>query len=170
MTKSIISIIAAIGQNRELGNNNDLLWHISEDARRFKASTDGHPVIMGRKTFDSLPAKFKPLPNRTNIVISRTMEQGPSNVLVCVNLATAIETAKQCEGADEIFIIGGGQIYTEAVNNKLADRLYLTLVDQTFPEADIFFPEYQNVFTKEISREEKSNEQFEYTFLTLEKA
>ncbi len=164
----MINIIAAIGQNRELGASNDLLWHIPEDARHFKELTTGHPVIMGRKTFESIPAKFRPLPNRTNIVVTRNPDLDVSDDIIVVNsLAEAIKQAEQSTGSDEIFIMGGGQIYAEGL--PLADRLYLTLVERTFPQADIFFPEYQNIFAKEISREEKSDEQFKYTFLTLEK-
>ena len=169
MAKSTtISIIAAIGANRELGKHNEMLWHIAEDFKRFKALTTGHPVIMGRKTFNSLPEKFRPLPNRTNIVVTRNQDLavGPDVVLVS-SLTEAIEKAKLAPDNEEIFVMGGGQIYAEAVN--IADRLYLTTVGQAFPEADVFFPEYQNIFTKEISREPKSDGQFQYTFLVLEK-
>ena len=164
----MINIIAAIGQNRELGASNDLLWHIPEDSKRFKNLTTGHPVIMGRKTFDSIPEKYRPLPNRTNIVITRDQAANfGEGVLVANSLAEAIEKAKTAEGTDEIFIGGGGQIYAEAL--PLADRLYLTTVEKTFPKADVFFPDYQNVFTKEISREQKQGGQFQYNFLVLEK-
>lgn len=165
-----INIIAAIGQNRELGSNNQLLWHLPEDLKRFKELTNGHPVIMGRKTFESIPEKFRPLPNRTNIIVTRNPDLNVSDNIVVVNsLAEAIRQAEQSTGSDEIFIIGGGQIYTEAIANDLANRLYLTIINQAFPEADVFLPEYQNIFTKQISREEKENEAFRFAFLTLEK-
>lgn len=166
----MINIIAAIGQNRELGNNNGLLWHLPEDLKRFKELTNGHPVIMGRKTFESIPAKFRPLPNRTNIVVTRNLDLAlPKDVLAALSLEEAIVLAKTAPGNDEIFIIGGGQIYTEALANNLADRLYLTLVEKSFPEADVFFPDYQNIFTKQTSRENKESEAFRFAFLTLEK-
>lgn len=165
-----INIIAAIGQNRELGNNNQLLWHLPEDLKRFKELTNGHPVIMGRKTFESIPEKFRPLPNRTNIVVSRNLDLAlPEGVLAALSLEEAIVLAQKAPGSEEIFIIGGGQIYTEAVEKKLADRLYLTLVEKTFPEADVFFPEYQTAFPKETSRENKESEAFRFAFLTLGK-
>lgn len=168
MAKSTtISIIAAIGANRELGKHNELLWYIPEDFKRFKALTTGHPVIMGRKTFESLPEKFRPLPNRTNIVITRNQDFRPAGTLVAASLAEAIKLAEATPGNEEVFIMGGGQVYHDAIT--VADRLYLTSVAKNFPEADVFFPEYQNIFTKEISREEKSDANFKYTFLTLEK-
>lgn len=166
---SKVNIIAAIGQNRELGNNNQLLWHLPEDLKRFKELTASHPVIMGRKTFESIPAKFRPLPGRTNIVITRNSENNlGEGVLIANSLAEAIKQAEQSTSSDEIFIIGGGQIYTQGL--PLADRLYITLIDKSFPEADVFFPEYQNVFTKKVSRKENKGEDFNYTFLILESA
>ena len=146
-----INIIAAIGKNRELGKDNKLLWHIPEDFKRFKDLTSGYVVIMGRKTYESLPEKFRPLPNRVNIVITRNknvVEQfiapkidGAMNrttTIFCNSIEIALDKAKEFN--DEIFIIGGAEIYKQGI--KYADKLYLTLVDKEYLDADAFFPEY----------------------------
>jgi len=150
----MISIIAAIGKNRELGKDNKLLWHIPEDFKRFKDLTSEHVVIMGRKTYESLPEKFRPLPNRTNIVISRRLnesnETNKSNLIYWVNSMEAA-FAKASSSQGEIFIIGGASIYEQGI--KYADKLYLTLVEKEFPDADTFFPEYTKQFPKEVSSE-----------------
>lgn len=143
------SIIAAIGKNRELGKGGQLLWHIPEDMRRFKELTMGHPVIMGRKTWESLPEKYRPLPNRTNIVVTRQTGYKAEDATVVDGLSDAFLTAEKAEGANETFVIGGGELYTAAL--PYATRLYLTLVDAT-AEADTFFPPYEQNF-KIISKE-----------------
>ncbi|MBI2613230.1 MAG: dihydrofolate reductase [Candidatus Levybacteria bacterium] len=175
-----VSIIAAIGQNRELGKNNKLIWHIKEDLQRFKSLTKGHPIIMGRKTWDSLP--FKPLPSRTNIIITRDETFAPhenhhkfSNCKSCeglglavvYSLVQAVELAKNSPGSENVFIIGGGQIYKEAIEKGLADKLYLTLVDRTF-DADTFFPDYSQ-FKKIVFEEEHDSGGCKYRFLELER-
>ena len=144
-----VAIIAAIGKNRELGLHGKLLWYIPEDMRRFKEITTGHPVIMGRKTWESLPEKFRPLPGRTNIVVTRQEDYRASGATVVNSLEEARAAAARAEGADEIFVIGGGGIYTAAL--PYATCLYLTIVDDT-AEADTFFPEYEKEF-KVISKE-----------------
>lgn len=157
MNKPLISIIAAIGENKELGKDNKLLWNIPEDLKRFKELTTNHPVIMGRKTFESIG---KPLPNRTNIVITRDKNFQVKNCLVVHSLEEAIELAK-IKDNEEIFIIGGGQIYQQAIN--LADKLYLTIVKGNFG-ADTFFPDYSR-FKKIVSRKEGQSDKYKYTFL-----
>lgn len=169
---STISIIAAIGKNRELGKDNALLWHIPGELPRFKKITTGHPIIMGRKTFESIG---RILPNRTNIVITRDREGffqmanskwqiDLKHFIVVTSLDLAIEEAKKSEGSDEIFVIGGGQIFEQAL--PLTEKLYLTLVDQAF-DADTFFPDYSR-FTKIIEKEDHVSEEYTYSFLTLE--
>ena len=128
-----ISIIVAIASNNAIGKDNDLLWHISDDLKRFKRITSGHPVIMGRKTFDSLP--FRPLPKRRNIVI--TNEHG-LQIDGCEMAYSIEESIALMDEDKENFIIGGGTIYTQFM--PLANKLYITKVHQDF-EADIFFPE-----------------------------
>lgn len=167
MSKPQISIIAVIGQNRELGKDNKLLWHIPEDLKRFKELTSNHPVIMGRKTFQSIG---KLLPNRINIIITRDKNYQQKDCFITHSLEEAIElasdkpaAAKAMAGKKEIFIIGGGQVYKEAIN--IADKLYLTVVEGTY-DADTFFPDYSR-FNKVIYREEGQSNQYHYTFLEL---
>ncbi|MDR1582807.1 MAG: dihydrofolate reductase [Prevotellaceae bacterium] len=139
-----LSIIAAVAQNRAIGRNNQLLWHISEDLRYFKQLTSGHTVIMGRKTFESIG---KPLPNRHNTVISRTLAPA-DGISVAKDLNAALA---QCLNETEVFIIGGGSIYREAL--PLAHRLYLTEVHADC-DGDTFFPEINRNDWKEISRQD----------------
>lgn len=162
MQKAIISIIAAIGSNKELGKNNKLLWHIPEDLRRFQKTTLGHPVIMGRMTFESLG---KPLPGRINIIITRDITYQKEGCFITHSLEEAINLAKK-KDKKEIFIIGGGQIYEQGI--KLADKLYLTVVKGNFP-ADTFFPDYSK-FKKVVYKKEEEYQQYNYTFLDLEKS
>ena len=168
----IISMIAAIGQkNRVLGKDNKLLWNIPEDTKFFREITKGHPVIMGRKTFESLG---KPLPRRINIVITRDAEFKAAGAVIVNSIEEAIDKAKSFysnnqdergSGEDETFIIGGGQIYTQAL--KLADRLYLTIVQGNYA-GDSFFPDYSQ-FGKVLAKRESEESGYKYTFLTLEK-
>lgn len=128
-----ISMIAAIGKNFELGKGNDLIWHFKEDMKFFKETTIGNTVIMGRKTFESLP---KALPNRRNIVITTNANYHP----VGAEIATGIEEAlDKCKG-ENVFIIGGGKIYTEFL--PYAQKLYLTEIEDTCEDADTFFPKF----------------------------
>lgn len=173
-----ISIIAAIGKNRELGKDNKLIWHIKADLQRFKTLTSGHPIIMGRKTWDSLP--FKPLPNRYNILITRDLEfkikdlRKGKDLVIANSLEEAIQKAEEIlkqvqhdTGEGEAFIIGGGQIYEQAIEKRLVDKLYLTIVDGNF-DADTFFPDYSQ-FKKVIFEKEGSSEKYKYRFLELER-
>jgi|CXWL01.1.fsa_nt_gi dihydrofolate reductase len=164
--KSRISLIAGIGKNtRALGKDNDLLFKISEDMKRFRRLTKGHPVIMGRKTWESLPKEFRPLPGRANFVVTRTHDYEAPGAYVALSLVDALTGASLADGADEIFIIGGGEIYREAL--PLVHRLYLTLVhDETI--GDTFFPEYPE-FTNVIEKQEFLEHVPPYEFVTLER-
>ncbi len=154
----MISIIAVIGKNRELGKDNHLLWNLPGDLKRFRQITKGHPVIMGRKTFESIG---HPLPNRLNIVISH--QKTIPGVTVVPSLDEAIARA----GNDpEIFVIGGGSVYAQAITK--ADRLYLTVVDAVAPLADTFFPDYAR-FTKVIEESPHEENGIHYIYRTLEK-
>lgn len=161
METPIISAIAAIAENRALGKDNKLLFHIPEDMRRFKELTTGHAVIMGRKTYESIG---RPLPHRTNIVVTRNKDFLAPGTIVKSSVKEAIEYARMIE-KEEIFIIGGGEIYTQAL--PFTDRLYLTVVKGN-PEADTFFPFYTQ-FNKVIKKEVKSSKNYSYTFELLEK-
>ena len=156
-----VSLIAAIGKNRELGRQNDLIWRISPDLKRVKALTMGHPLIMGRKTYESIG---RPLPGRTNIVISRTTT-AIEGCLVVDSLRAAL--AAKAEGATEVFVFGGASLYAEAL--PLANRLYLTLIDATAADADVFFPDYSD-FKQEIEHEAHPEHTPPFTWVTLERS
>lgn len=163
-----IAIIAALGEgSRAIGRDNGLLWHIPEDMKRFKALTTGHPVIMGRKTWESLPEKFRPLPQRANIVVTRDLAYEARGASIAGSLEEAIAKAKKTEGAEEIFVIGGGQLYAEAL--PLAERLYLTLVADD-KGGDVFFPPYADTFTKIISEESGESNGIKFRWVDLERA
>jgi dihydrofolate reductase len=161
----MITIIAAIAQNNALGKDNDLIWHLPADLKRFKKTTTGHYILMGRNTFESIG---KPLPNRTTIIITRNDNYYKDGCLIASSLEEAIELAKEDE---QIFIIGGAQVYTYAIENNIADTLDITLVHKEF-DADVFFPEIDPAIWKEVSREDfKADEKnkFDYSFLKYQK-
>jgi dihydrofolate reductase len=158
----MISIIVAIDESRAIGKENKLLWHIPEDLIRFNAITKGHPVIMGRKTYESIG---KQLPNRTNIIITQNPDFKARCCKTSTSLDQAIEIAKKAPGSEEIFIIGGGQIYQQAISKT--DRLYLTIVEGKH-EADTYFPDYSD-FKKVISEEKHQAGNYKFKYLTLEK-
>lgn len=154
-----ISIIAAVAKNNAIGKNNDLLVYISSDLKRFKQLTTGHSIIMGRKTFESLPNG--PLPNRKNIVLSNQKNYSPNGCTVVNNIDDAIA---ECDN-DDTFIIGGASIYNLFMNK--ANKLYITEINHAFPQADVFFPQinetdWQLVEFSEILNDEKSNIKFSY--------
>ena len=159
----MITIIAAIGKNGELGKNNDLIWHLPNDLQRFKQVTTGHHIIMGRKTFESLG---KPLPNRTTIIITRNPNFKVEGCIIVNSLDKALKAAKPDPNP---YILGGAQIYKQAI--KIADFLDLTLVDAAF-DADAFFPKIDNTIWKETSRKDfyaDKDHQFNYSFVTYKK-
>ena len=137
-----VSMIAAVGKNLELGKNNNLIWHFKEDMKFFKDTTMGHTVVMGRKTFESLP---KALPGRKNIVISSNSEYQAQGATV----VTSVDEALRIADNEEIFVIGGGKIYSEFL--PYADNLYLTEIDAECPDADTYFPQFNKAdYIKEI--------------------
>ena len=152
----MITIIAAVAKNNALGKDNQLLWHLPTDLKRFKKVTANHHVIMGRKTFESLG---KPLPNRTNIIITRNPNFKAEGCVIVNSLQQAIETAKEDENP---FILGGAEIYKQAI--EIADTLDITFVHHKF-EADVFFPEIDTTIWKETAREDlKADEKNKYDF------
>ena len=156
----ITSIIAAVAlENRGIGFRGDLCYKISDDLKRFKNLTMGHPIIMGSKTFESLPKR--PLPGRMNIVISSRTDY-PVDVSVFGDLSLALQSLEgQLAPEDEVFIIGGGRVYSDAI--QYADRLYLTEIHGN-PEADVFFPEWRTPDWKLIDIENKKYNDIEYDF------
>jgi len=168
-----ISIIVAIDSKRGIGKGGNLLFKIPEDFKRMTGITNGHPILMGRKTWESLPEKRRPLPERYNIVITRDsgfkindLREG-ENFAVVSSLENGIEKAKRVPGSEEVFIFGGGQIFREALEKNLVDKLYLTIVEGDFG-ADTFFPDYSE-FKKVVFERSEESEGYEYRFLDLEK-
>jgi dihydrofolate reductase len=163
----MISIVAALGRDRVLGKDNQLLWHIPDDLKRFKQLTLGHPVVMGRKTFESILLSLgKPLPGRTNIVVTRDSAWAHEGAVAAVSIQNAVEQAKAAPGGEEIIIGGGGEIYRQSL--PLVDKLYLTLIEDD-TEGDSFFPEYEHEFTKKISEEAREYEGLRYRWIDLER-
>lgn len=159
----MISIIVAISDDNGIGRNNDLLWNIPEDLKRFKRLTMGKMIIMGKKTWESLPKK--PLPGRTNVVITDVPGEKIENAVMAYSIE---EAASKCTGNDEAFIIGGGSIYRQFL--PLADRLYITHVHKTTP-ADIYFPRIDKNLWKIVSSEEYTATENTpaYTYVIYEK-
>lgn len=168
MNNSRISIIAAIDEKRGLGKNNDLLFRIPADHKRVREVTREHPLVMGRKTFESLG---RLLPNRTHIVITRdplSLDHLSYKPQVLVSsLEEGIEAAKEAPGSDEIFIFGGGQIFKEAIEKQIPDRLYLTIVKGDYG-ADTFFPDY-SAYKTILKKENHESDGYTFMFLDLEK-
>jgi dihydrofolate reductase len=163
-TNSELTIIVAAAENNAIGLGNKLIWHLSDDLKRFKSLTNGHHIIMGRKTFESFP---KPLPNRTHVVITRQKDyKAPEGVIIVHSLDDAIDAAK----ADpQPFIIGGGQIYKQAMD--IADKIELTRVHHDF-DADTYFPEIDISVWKEtanVFHKKDTNHDYEFSFLTYER-
>lgn len=156
----MLSLIAAMAKNNCIGKNNKLPWHIPEDLKHFQQITKGKTVLMGRKTFESIISYLKkPLPNRTNIVITRNASfQVPSGVEIYDDIQKALNKHKN----EEVIVIGGADIYAQTIN--LADKLYITLVDQE-AEGDAFFPEINPTTWQEIKREDHNN----FSFITYKK-
>ena len=177
---AMVSIVVAMDSKRGIGKNNDLLFRIPEDFERMKKLTAGHPIIMGRRTFESIG---RVLPGRTNIVISRNPAAGKlvdesPNLIFCSSLEEALRVAKEkeeratplrqgSEGQSEIFIFGGGQVFKEAIEKGLVDRLYLTIVEGDYG-ADTFFPDYSKF--KIVEKEERSDGKYKYSFITLKRS
>ena len=164
-----VSLIVAVSQNGMIGKDNDLIWHLPKDMKFFKDTTMGHHVIMGRKNFESIPHKFRPLPNRTNIVITRQSDYKAEDSIVVNSVEESLKVAKS-NGENEAFIIGGGQIYKLAVDAGIADKIYLTKIHHSF-DGDTFFPELSSDWIKTNKIENKTDEKhrYSYDFITLEK-
>lgn len=144
-----ISLILSVGKNNEIGRGNDLIWHFHADMKFFRETTTGNTVIMGRKTFESLP---KVLPNRKNIVITSDKSLKIDGAVVVHSIEEALQKAKN----DNVFVIGGGNIYAQFL--PIADRIYLTEIDAQCPDADTFFPEFdKSLYTRTVLGENEEN-------------
>ena len=164
-----VSLIVAVSENGVIGKDNDLIWHLPKDMKFFKDTTMGHHVIMGRKNFESIPHKFRPLPNRTNIVITRQSDYKAEGSIVVNSVEESLKVAKS-NGENEAFIIGGGQIYKLALEANLIERIYLTKIHHSF-DGDTFFPELNSDWI-EVNREDcvkDDTHKYDYSFIVLEK-
>ncbi|BCN93863.1 dihydrofolate reductase [Thiomicrorhabdus immobilis] len=160
-----VAMIAAMAKNRVIGLDNDMPWHLPDDLKFFKATTTGKPVIMGRKTFESIGSK--PLPNRPNYVISRQPDFEAPGATVFASIDAALSELAEHE---EVIIMGGGQLYSMMLPK--ADKLYLTLIDAEI-DGDTLFPDWTKMAWNELSREHHPKDErhaFEFDFVTLEKA
>ncbi|MDR0843624.1 MAG: dihydrofolate reductase [Tannerella sp.] len=157
-----LSIIVSAGEHHEIGRNNGLLCHLSADMKRVKELTTGHTIVMGRKTFDSLPKG--PLPNRRNIILSRNRDRTVEGAEIYPSLSDALANLT---GEDEVFIFGGGEIYRQAIG--IADKIYLTVIHHIFEDADTFFPVIQPDVWEETAHSDFSEDEknpYPYSFLT----
>ncbi|PJJ62502.1 dihydrofolate reductase [Chryseobacterium geocarposphaerae] len=158
------TIVVAMGKKNEIGFENQLLWHLPKDLKHFKDLTSGHPIIMGRKTYESIG---KPLPNRTNIVVSRQKDWFEEGILIVGSIKEAVKFAKKID--EEVFIIGGGNIYAQTMD--VVDRLEVTLVKADL-EADTYFPKIDpKVWRKvdEVCHEKDEKNQYDFCFQTYER-
>ncbi|MDO3424063.1 dihydrofolate reductase [Chryseobacterium sp. APV1] len=158
------TIVVAMGEKNEIGFENQLLWHLPKDLKHFKEITSGHPVIMGRKTYESIG---KPLPNRTNIVVSRKTDWFEEGILIVGSIKEAVKFAKKID--EEVFIIGGGKIYEQTMD--IVDKLEVTLVKADL-QADTFFPKIDPKIwrkTDEICHEKDEKNQYDFCFQTFER-
>jgi len=153
----IVSLIVAISNNKVIGKNNQLIWNLPKDMKFFMDTTLGHPVIMGRKNFESIPEKFRPLKNRTNIIITRNKNY---EALDCKVVHSIKESLKCMDfGNEEVFVIGGGEIYRKFLELDLIDKMYITHIDDFF-DGDTFFPDFNldKWISKEILNHQKNDE------------
>lgn len=161
----VLSAIVAMDENRVIGLDNKMPWHLPADLKHFKTVTAGHPVLMGRKTFHSIG---KPLPNRTNIILTRDPQFSAQDCLVVSQIEVALSMANELD-QNEVFVIGGAEVYRQLLPR--VQRLYLTIVHHQF-HGDTFFPEWKAEEWREISREKHAaddNNRYDYTFLILER-
>lgn len=155
--------IAAIAENRAIGKDNDLIWNLPDDMKFFKDSTLNKVVIMGRKNYESIPYKYRPLPNRINIVLTRKESYDSNGALVYNSIEDALNFCK-VKGYESVFIIGGGEIYKLALEKNLVDVMYITRVHESF-EADSFYPEFdESNWTKEVMENHPKDERHDYSF------
>jgi dihydrofolate reductase len=161
LTIMIISMIAAVSENMVIGRNNDLPWHLPDDMKYFMQTTKGHCVIMGRKNYESIPEKFRPLPNRTNIVVTRQEDFQAPGCVVVGSLEEALNKA-QALSEEELFLIGGAEIYRAGL--AIANRLYLTEIKASI-EGDVYFPSFNKILWVEESRIQHAvDERHRYSF------
>ncbi len=163
-----ISMIAAVSANGVIGKDNDLAWHLPDDMKYFKQTTAGHHVLLGRKNWESIPLKWRPLPNRPNVIITRNDQYQAEGGIVTDSLENALQIARDANEG-EAFIIGGGEIYRLGL--PLAHRLYLTEIAASV-DGDTYFPEWDKTAWEEVSRkhhEADERHEFAFDFVVYEK-
>lgn len=170
---STVSLIVAVAKNNVIGKDNDLIWFLPKDLKYFKDTTAGHHVIMGRRNYDSIPDQYRPLPGRTNIVVTRQQDYVADNekVVVVHSVEEGIEYAKK-HGDIEPFVIGGGMIYKYALDHDLIDRMYITHIDNNF-EGDTYFPEFDEKTwkkTSHIHNQKDHRHEWDFDYAVYEKA
>ena len=165
----IVSLIVAVSENGVIGKNNDLIWHLPKDMNYFKEKTLGHHIIMGRKNFESIPHKFRPLRNRVNIIVTRNRDYTAKDCIIATSIESAIDYSKSNK-EDEVFIIGGGEIYKQSIQKNLVDKIYLTRVHADF-DGDTFFetPSSNWMIESEVKKKKDEKHLFDYTFLVYTK-
>lgn len=163
----IVSIIVAVSENNVIGKDNSLIWHLPADMKFFKEKTTGHCIITGRKNYESIPEKFRPLPNRTNIVITRQKNYIAPGAIVVGSLEEAFEKNLQIGAdADEVFIIGGAEIFKQSMH--LVDKLYITRIHHNF-DGDVFFPDIDPKYWREIKHIDfNADEKNKYNYSFIE--
>jgi dihydrofolate reductase len=160
-----ISVIVAMDNNHGIGKNNDLMWHLPRDMKFFKSTTENHVVIMGRKNYDSIPEKYRPLSNRENVIITRNPD---FKAIDCLTFLSIEDALRHFEGEQnrEIFIIGGGEIYKLAMSMGCVDQMYITHVNGVF-DADTFFPDFDtNAWESEMIMVQDIDENHSFSFKT----
>jgi len=166
MTRPTLSLIAAVARNGTIGKNNELLFRLPEDLQHLKRTTIGYPVIMGRKTWDSLPARFRPLPGRTNIVVTRNPQWQAGGA----EAAPSLDAALACvQTAPKVFVIGGAELYRQAIAR--ADELLLTEIERDF-DGDTHFPAWDRSLFREVNRERHHAgppNDFDFAFVTYQR-
>lgn len=161
-----VALIVAMDLDRGIGKNNDLMWHLPADMKFFKETTSGHIVVMGRKNFESIPERYRPLPNRENVVLTRNVAYEAEGCLVFHSMEDCL---KHYEGEDQktVFIIGGGEIYRQALTLGVIDEMYITHVNKSY-DADTFFPAFDLIDWKvETIKSHSSDEKHEAGFIVL---
>lgn len=158
----IISAIAAVAENGVIGKEGGLPWNLPDDMKFFQRTTLNHPVISGRKSYESIPPKFRPLRDRVNIVVTRDKQYQAPGATVCHSLQEALEKARDVE-TKEIFLIGGAQLYAEAIEAGIVDRLYITTVHAK-PQGDAYFPAIGKEWKEVWSEKHKADERNQYPF------
>ena len=159
----MVKLIVAKANNNAIGKNNQLIWHLPDEMKYFTKNTTGHVVVMGRKNWDSIPQKFRPLVGRINVVVTRNAEFKAEGCFTVLSIEEAIEKFGNEPGRD-LIIIGGGQIYHQAIRKNLVDEMFVTEVDETF-EADTFFPDFdEKLWVRERLGEHAIDEKHRFSF------